>query len=471
MTVNILWVSVWMVFMLFLSEAKVTWNVTWNVVKQIAYGEDLELFCMSDEYNMSSTKSKRWYRGPEQKLLTLNGGSMNNKKYNASIESKGFKLIIKNCTENDVNVTYQCEYGFTKSEKLLLLAEDVFKKDFHKNKEELQEIDSKTAVILGIVIGVFIVICILVFAILYKRFRGQFDVVTNNCFTKQSQNAEDPYVEVQYDAVPPNETNGNDNQPTNIDQYEGVRNHPAQPNESNGINYQETIIANRFGHHPSSGNQYDGVRNHPAQPNESNGINYQETIIANRFGHHPSSEDIETSATPQSSFQPEIATSFSRIGACKTPQPQQLGDEYNETHHVADTDRSIVSSQQEAVVISNNGSHISNPNQEEEFIISSAKFPAYSKKRVREQSFTEWSLSEPSKQKMASAGFFYKGCNTYAQCFCCGFNQKWKENDDPLSSSLHYDNCLYSEKVNNISAQASNPRSPANEETNPKSME
>lgn len=36
--------------------------------------------------------------------------------------------------------------------------------------------------------------------------------------------------------------------------------------------------------------QYDGVQYHPVQPNESNGTNNQGTNIANRFGHHPSNE-------------------------------------------------------------------------------------------------------------------------------------------------------------------------------------
>ncbi|XP_063442464.1 uncharacterized protein LOC134722767 [Mytilus trossulus] len=451
MVENILLVFVLMTFIPFWSEAKVEWEVEKTISE---YGQDLELFCTADDYELSSQKSKRWYKGSKQKLLTFNDGSENITKYKASIESNGFRLLIKNLTKNDVNITYMCSYSFSKSENLLLLVKDVFKNDLPEHKGELQERDGKIAVILGIVIFIVImVILIIVFVILYKR--GRLGMVTKICFNRDPQNAPDPYGEVQYDAVPPNETNGNDNQPTNID--------------------------------PSNGVRYHHVKN-DVQPNESNVTDNLETNIAYRFCHHPSNEvpsvDIEatgTSQTSDKSFQPVIATSFSRIGACKTPQPQQSDDAYNETSHAADTERSIVTSPQEEVVISNNDSQISNndshisnptfPNQEEEIIISSAKFPAYSKKRVREQSFTEWSLREPSKQKMASAGFFYKGCNTYAQCFCCGFNKKWRENDDPLNGSSHNDNCLYAQKVNVSSAKDSNSRSPANEETNPKSME
>lgn len=100
-------------------------------MKQIAYGENLELFCISDDYNMSSPKSKRWYRGPEEKLLTFNNGSEDITKYNASVERNGFKLIFKNLTENDMNETYRCAYGFTKSENLPLLAKDVYKKSMY----------------------------------------------------------------------------------------------------------------------------------------------------------------------------------------------------------------------------------------------------------------------------------------------------------------------------------------------------
>ncbi|CAG2207111.1 BIRC2_3 [Mytilus edulis] len=406
MIVNILWVSVWMVFMVILSEAKVVWEVE----KQISeYGEDLELICIADNYNMSSQTSKRWYQG--QTLLTFNDASEDNTKYNASLYSNGFKLIIKNLTKNDVNITYMCSDGFDKSENLPLRIEDVFKVQSRVGEEQI------------------------------------------------------PLPTIQPDIT--------DNQQPNRNESSAIVNEADQSCRlpSNGVIVNE---ADQSCHHSSNGDQYDGIQYHPLQPNISNGTNNQGTNIANRFCHHPSNENIGTSGTPQTSdksFQPVIVTSFSRIDACKTPQPQQLDDECNETYHVADIDRSIVSPRPMWVVVPDNDSYISNPNQEEEFIISSAKFPAYSKKRVREQSFTVWSLSEPSKQKMASAGFFYKGCNTYAQCFCCGFNQKWTENDDPFSSSLHNDNCSYSEKVNNSSVQDSNSRSPDNEEINPKSME
>ncbi|XP_052062271.1 uncharacterized protein LOC127702202 [Mytilus californianus] len=477
-----MWVFVWMVFMLFMSEAKVTWNVE----KQITdYGEDLELFCnISDDYKIKSQKSKRWYRGSEQKLLTIN--DVDKPKYSASIESNGFKLIIKNLTENDVNVTYQCEYGFTKSENLLLLAKDVFIKDLPGHKEEAKESGGKIAVILGIVFAVliFIVIPVCVIYILYKR--GQLVMVTEICKCNgEPQNAEDQYDGVQYNPVPPRETNGTKNQQTNI----------VIDNE-----------ANRCCHHPSNEDQYDGVRYNPVPPYKTNGTDNQQTNIANGC-HHPSNEvpfeDIETtgnasyisqtealsnqvtvlcdnkmierspgtSHTPQECQQPVIVTSFTRLGGCKAQQSQQSYDEEKETSHAADTERSIVSSQQEEGALSNSECQITKPNQEEEYAISSRKFPAYSKKRVREQSFTEWSLNSPSIQKMASAGFFYKGCNTYAQCFCCGFNQKWRENDDPLRSSSHYDDCSYSQKVNDSSAQDSNPSSPDSEQTIPKSME
>lgn len=115
----------------FLSWNTIIFSVVWEVQKQISeYGEDLELNCIADNYNKSSDTSKRWYQG--QTLLTFNDGSEDNTKYNASLYSNGFKLIIKNLTKNDVNITYMCSDGFDKSENLPLQIEDVFKGIFNK---------------------------------------------------------------------------------------------------------------------------------------------------------------------------------------------------------------------------------------------------------------------------------------------------------------------------------------------------
>ncbi|OPL32790.1 hypothetical protein AM593_01500, partial [Mytilus galloprovincialis] len=78
------------------------------------------------------------------------------------------------------------------------------------------------------------------------------------------------------------------------------------------------------------------------------------------------------------------------------------------------------------------------------------KYPAYRKLSVRKQSFTEWSLSNPSKCEMATAGFFYSGCHTIAQCFCCGLKQTWEENDNPYNEMIHV-NCSYLLKIIEVS--------------------
>ncbi|VDI69283.1 Hypothetical predicted protein [Mytilus galloprovincialis] len=431
MIVNILWVSVWMVFMVILSEAKVVWEVQKPISE---YGEDLELNCIADNYNMSSQSSKRWYQG--QTLLTFNDGSEDNTKYNASLYSNGFKLMIKNLTKNDVNITYMCSDGFDKSENLPLRIEDVFK-DLHNvtvHTGMIMERDSSIAVIVGIVCGITI-ICIVIFVFIIVLRRNKDKILTKICYDIQSRDGDE---QIPLSSIQPDIT---DNQQTPT-----IRPENQQPNRNEFL----AIVneADQSCRLPSNGD-IETTRNASVncQPG-SLAVLYDDNII-----------------------EPIFVTSRSRLSDCIAPQSQQSEDDDKTISFAADTERSLVSSRPVGVVLPNNDSHISNPNQEEEIIISSAKFPAYSKKRVREQSFTEWSLSEPSKQKMASAGFFYKGCNTYAQCFCCGFNQKWRENDDPFSSSLHNDNCSYSQKVNNSSGQDSISSSPNNEETNPKSME
>lgn len=73
-------------------------------------------------------KIKRWEGGPKQKMLTLNGAPDQEDvmKYKMSMRQDGFDLVINNVSKADLNVTYECTYGFKKSGKVILKIEDAF---------------------------------------------------------------------------------------------------------------------------------------------------------------------------------------------------------------------------------------------------------------------------------------------------------------------------------------------------------
>ena len=88
-------------------------------------GQGLTLFCKVD--NCTVHETKRWYGGPDVKVLMLNNGISTDKaKYNTSIVKNGFILTILNLTVKDLNVSYTCSCGFD-LDKHILYIEDVSK--------------------------------------------------------------------------------------------------------------------------------------------------------------------------------------------------------------------------------------------------------------------------------------------------------------------------------------------------------
>ncbi|XP_076111997.1 uncharacterized protein LOC143080157 [Mytilus galloprovincialis] len=104
-------------------------KVEWKIEKKIsAYGEDLKLLCIADNYSIDGMKIKMWEGGPKQKMLALNGAPDQEDvmKYKMSMRQDGFDLVINDVSKPDLNVTYQCAYGFKKSGKVILKIEDAF---------------------------------------------------------------------------------------------------------------------------------------------------------------------------------------------------------------------------------------------------------------------------------------------------------------------------------------------------------
>ena len=100
--------------------------VQWTVLDTSSkLGQDLTLFCKVD--NCTVYETKRWYGGPDDKVLMVNKGISTDKtKYSTSIVKNGFILTILHLAVKDLNVSYTCSCGLD-LDKHILYIEDVYK--------------------------------------------------------------------------------------------------------------------------------------------------------------------------------------------------------------------------------------------------------------------------------------------------------------------------------------------------------
>ena len=76
--------------------------------------------------NCTVYETKRWYGGPDDKVLMVNKGISTDKaKYSTSIVKNGFILTILHLTVKDFNVSYTCSCGFG-IDKHILYIEGVY---------------------------------------------------------------------------------------------------------------------------------------------------------------------------------------------------------------------------------------------------------------------------------------------------------------------------------------------------------
>ncbi|XP_063418434.1 uncharacterized protein LOC134701233 [Mytilus trossulus] len=87
----------------------------------ISIGKDIVLTCRVHGIPAIDRKTTRqWSMGDDDKLLCYNGQINNPKKYEESVLlGNEFGLTIFNVTESDLNVVYQCRYGFDAASKLI----------------------------------------------------------------------------------------------------------------------------------------------------------------------------------------------------------------------------------------------------------------------------------------------------------------------------------------------------------------
>lgn len=82
---------------------------------------DIVLTCTVDGVKkIDKQTTRQWSMGEKDELLCYNGRINNIKKYEEKVlQTNEFSLTIFNVTESDLNIVYQCRYGFDKARTLI----------------------------------------------------------------------------------------------------------------------------------------------------------------------------------------------------------------------------------------------------------------------------------------------------------------------------------------------------------------
>ncbi|XP_063411432.1 uncharacterized protein LOC134694357 [Mytilus trossulus] len=90
-------------------------------IDTISFGDYIVLTCtVHGIQTIDITTTRQWSMGDNDELLCYNGRINNLRKYKEKVlPGNEFSLTIFNVTESDLNVVYQCRYGFDAASKLL----------------------------------------------------------------------------------------------------------------------------------------------------------------------------------------------------------------------------------------------------------------------------------------------------------------------------------------------------------------
>lgn len=109
-------------------------RIAWNLQTTPAvFGSDIVLECILPNGTCCDRYTRRWLGGKNLNLLIMDGISSKPDKYSEEFtkESRLSKLIIHRLDSKDVNIPYQCTYGFSKDVKLLNMTDDNFESRCH----------------------------------------------------------------------------------------------------------------------------------------------------------------------------------------------------------------------------------------------------------------------------------------------------------------------------------------------------
>ncbi|XP_076089411.1 uncharacterized protein LOC143059746 isoform X2 [Mytilus galloprovincialis] len=116
-----------------LSEGCVLWKLA---SKPVVFGTNVKLYCkFCNNVPCCNAFTRKWTKGTNYDLIVMNSVSLNSAKYEEylNISTKTSILTIKNFTEEDVNIPYECTYGFDTDSKVLTLNSTDF--EYHPTEE------------------------------------------------------------------------------------------------------------------------------------------------------------------------------------------------------------------------------------------------------------------------------------------------------------------------------------------------
>ncbi|XP_071147977.1 uncharacterized protein [Mytilus edulis] len=129
---------------LFLSceiETPIKDYISWNLhTKPAVFTNDVQLECkISTQFRCCDEFTRKWSRGKRYDLIVMNGVSLNTAKYkeDLNISANSSTLTIYKFSEYDVNIPYECSYGFDSSSQILELNEE----NFEHHPEEILPIN------------------------------------------------------------------------------------------------------------------------------------------------------------------------------------------------------------------------------------------------------------------------------------------------------------------------------------------
>ncbi|VDI48779.1 Hypothetical predicted protein [Mytilus galloprovincialis] len=115
-----------MVYTIDTQEGDISWTL---LTKPVIFGKDASLKChLTSESKCCDSFARKWSAGKTFDLIMMNGVSSNATKYTETVDNRfnTSSLTIKNFSKNDVNIPYECTYGFDTFSKTLELTKANF---------------------------------------------------------------------------------------------------------------------------------------------------------------------------------------------------------------------------------------------------------------------------------------------------------------------------------------------------------
>ncbi|CAG2252854.1 unnamed protein product [Mytilus edulis] len=391
--------------------------VEWKIEQKIsAYGEDLRLLCIADNYSIDGVKIKRWEGGPKQKMLTLNGAPDQEDvmKYKMSMRQDGFDLVIKNVSKVDLNVTYECTYGFKKSGKVILKIEDAFevRQIVHVKPSKRESKGNNIVIICVIIVSSLVIAAVSTLILLHKY--GKLKELKYIC------SSNDNSVDRNDGDLPSGRPQETDQL---IPQHNGFANHL-----SNGVGLVEDVPI-------ESTSRTEPVK----KPNTAEGGNTEligETLDGSSLQNVTTLKDFApatfTEVNEESLLKQEMLVMSTVCYLCKY---DRYREDVSDLVSVPPNQSELVTSVTGSKTLEQCNTESDAESVDETSLKDHHAVPA----SVPEKGF-QFTTSVDQETKMHPSDNIK--CETRAQCFSCGAKRLWQEGDNPFDEHLH-DDCRH----------------------------